>query len=164
MIGFIALGRIFGGFLFKFLKWEKVLIVYFIIGIALIGITALSLKQNGSYELSSNISLLSIPWQSYSIPVLGFLIGPVIPLINSSALTCLPKYMHAEMITLMVIISALASCFASRLLGGMFTWVGGQMAFNLITLIPLAILLISVIPYSIVLKKTEENLQLQEKE
>ena len=61
------------------------------------------------------------------------------------------KYMHAEMITLIVVISAIAS----RLMGGMFTLIGGQNAFDLITIAPLIILLVCIIPYSLTLKKTE---------
>jgi MFS transporter, FHS family, glucose/mannose:H+ symporter len=155
MIGFIAFGRILGGVILKFVKWQFVFAFNFICGIVLICVTFVFLRQGVTAVNSTG--LLNLPWEAWSLPLLGFFIAPVIPILNSSILTSLPKIYHTCMITIMVVVSAVGSSFASRLVGGMFTWVGGAMAFGIITVIPLFILLIFILPYTKALLYSEKT-------
>ena len=157
MIAFIAIGRILFGVVLKYVKWQTVFIVNFICGIILITITAISL-HNG-VNTAGVQTIFQAPLVAFSLPLLGFFIAPVIPTLNSTILTSVPKLHHTAMISIMVIISSLASSFASRLVGGMFTWFGGQLAFDATTLIPLVILLLIILPYTKVLFRAEKKLK-----
>jgi len=157
MIAFIAVGRIIGGVVLKYVKWQLVFIVNFICGIVLLVITTISIRHG--VHTAGVYSIFQAPLVAFSLPLLGFFIAPVIPTLNSTILTTVPKFHHAAMISIMVIISSIASSIASRLVGGMFTWFGGQTAFDATTILPLLILLVIILPYTKVLFSAEKKLK-----
>jgi FHS family glucose/mannose:H+ symporter-like MFS transporter len=63
------------------------------------------------------------------MPMIGFLMAPIYPLINSVMLSSLEKHQHAAMTGLIVVFSALGGTTGSMLTGVVFEKFGGQQAF-----------------------------------
>jgi fucose permease len=80
------------------------------------------------------------PLAAYLIPLIGLLLAPIYPLINSVVLSSLPKPMHAAMTGLIIVFSALGGTLGSYITAHMFAAFDGIHAFYL-PLLPMALLL-----------------------
>ncbi|MES2797728.1 MAG: MFS transporter, partial [Bacteroidota bacterium] len=81
------------------------------------------------------------PIVAFIFPLIGFLISPIYPAINSLILNSLPKNKHGVMAGLIVIFSALGGTTGSLITGYIFEHFGGQSAFYF-SLIPMGILIV----------------------
>ena len=88
-------------------------------------------------------SVFDVPFAAYMLPLIGFFMAPIYPLLNSVMLSSLAKYKHAAMTGLIVVFSALGGTTGSIITGFVFDKFSGQHAFYL-TLVPIALLLITV--------------------
>lgn len=77
------------------------------------------------------------------LPLVGFFMAPIYPLLNSVMLSSLEKHKHAAMTGLIVVFSALGGTTGSIITGFVFDKFSGQHAFYL-TLLPIVLLLVSV--------------------
>ena len=73
-------------------------------------------------------------------PLIGLLMAPIYPVINSVALSSLPKPLHAAMTGLIVVFSALGGTLGSRITAIVFSRFDGIHAFYF-SLVPMALLL-----------------------
>lgn len=83
------------------------------------------------------------PLAAFLLPLVGLMMAPVYPVLNSVMLSALPKQQHAPMTGLIVVFSALGGTTGSVITGFVFESMGGTQAFYL-SLIPIAAILITL--------------------
>ena len=94
------------------------------------------------------------PLGAFVFPLIGFLLAPIYPAINSTILSSLPKHQHGPMSGLIVIFSALGGTTGSIITGNIFEAFGGKTAFYF-SLLPMGILLIALFIFNRLQKKTD---------
>ncbi len=150
----IALGRLYGTFIYKWLKWHTVFIINFILGLIFIIFVLFNTKSGIGAQATS---IFDLPLVAYCIPLFGFFIGPVYPTLISLIMTSHDKSMQSAIMCLIMIFGAVFDSFSARMVGGLFTYVGGIRAFEIYTIVPLIILLVLTIPYALFLKKRNKD-------
>ena len=144
-----AIGRFVAGIVLRKIHWLLVLIVCLVLAAILVLLVI---------PLASKLNVTSInhwsdaPVVAFIFPVIGLLLAPVYPAINSVILSSLPKRQHGPMSGLIVIFSALGGTTGSIITGNIFQAYGGQTAFYF-SLIPIGILIISLIFFNRLQKK-----------
>jgi MFS transporter, FHS family, glucose/mannose:H+ symporter len=134
-----AIGRFGAGVVLRKYHWYLVLTTCLIAAGALV-LVALPLAQNIGTQAVTGWA--SAPIAAFIFPLIGLLIAPIYPAINSQILSSLPVQKHATMTGLIVIFSALGGTLGSRITGTIFENFGGQSAFYFTSLIPLSILIV----------------------
>jgi fucose permease len=139
LAGSTALGRFFAGIMLKKLNWFYVIVGSLLLAAVLI-ILAMPLAKE---EAGKNIitGWLDAPLAAYVFPLVGLLLAPVYPAINSVILSSLPKPKHGVMSGLIIIFSAIGGTSGSLITGFIFEKYSGQTAFYF-TLVPIVILII----------------------
>lgn len=137
----LALGRLVAGQVLKHINWFFVLCGCLVAMASLIVIT-LPLTEN--LPTTTVKSLFDAPLAAFILPLIGFFMAPIYPVLNSVMLNALPKYQHAAMTGLIVVFSALGGTTGSMITGYVFENFSGQHAFYL-SLIPISLIFISVI-------------------
>ncbi|MCK8134326.1 sugar MFS transporter [Pseudoalteromonas sp. 2CM28B] len=137
----LALGRLVAGQVLKHINWFFVLCGCLVAMASLIIIT-LPLTEN--LPTTAVKSLFDAPLAAFILPLIGFFMAPIYPVLNSVMLNALPKYQHAAMTGLIVVFSALGGTTGSMITGYVFEHFSGQHAFYL-SLIPISLIFISVI-------------------
>jgi fucose permease len=102
---------------------------------------------------NSASSWLNAPLAAYIFPLIGLILAPIYPAINSVILSSLPKPKHGLMSGLIIIFSAIGGTTGSLVTGHIFDKYDGQTAFYF-TLVPIALLLIFLFLFSSLSKKT----------
>ena len=149
LAGSTALGRFLAGLVLKKMNWLYVLVGALLLA-ALLIIVAMPLAKT---ESGKNITgWLTAPIAAYIFPLIGLLLAPVYPAINSVILSSLPKPKHGVMSGLIIIFSAIGGTTGSLLTGYIFDKYGGQSAFYF-SLVPIMILLIALIVFNRLQKK-----------
>jgi len=144
-----ALGRFIAGFLLRKIHWLKVIIGCLLIAAILV---LLVIPLASRQHVSSINNWLEAPPVAYMFPLIGLLLAPVYPAINSVILSSLPLRQQGPMSGLIVIFSALGGTTGSIITGHIFESYGGQAAFYF-SLIPIAILIVSLIFFNRLQKK-----------
>ena len=145
-----AIGRFIAGIVLRKINWLGVLISCLILS-AILVIVALPLANNTNGVIVTGWS--TAPFATFIFPLIGFLIAPIYPAINSVILSSLPKKKHGYMSGLIVIFSALGGTTGSIITGNIFQDYGGQTAFYF-SLVPISILIILLVVFYKVQKKT----------
>ncbi len=140
LAGTTAIGRIGAGFVLKRIKWYRLLNVCVV---AMGALVLLALPLARDIASNSDVGWLTAPIAAYLIPMMGLLMAPIYPVINSVALTALPKTMHAAMTGLIVVFSALGGTLGSYITAQVFARVDGIHAFYF-SLVPTALLLLTL--------------------
>lgn len=138
LAGSTALGRFLAGMILKKLNWFFVLIACLLLAAALV-LVAMPLAETERGTTASG--WLSAPLAAYIFPLIGLLLAPVYPAINSVILSSLPKPRHGEMSGLIIIFSAIGGTTGSLITGYLFEKYGGQNAFYF-SLLPIGILIV----------------------
>jgi len=141
LAGAFALGRFLSGFFSKKFSWIYV-VSFCVIGFALSIILVLPLTHN--IHIDENTNWFNAPLPVYLFPLMGVLLAPIYPSINSVILASIPKYLHSSMSGLIVVFSAIGGTIGSMITGFVFQEFSGQEAFYL-SLIPLFLLIASAI-------------------
>ncbi|MDP4985174.1 MFS transporter [Pseudoalteromonas tunicata] len=136
----LALGRLVAGQMLRFIGWYQLLLGCLL---AMAALVLLVLPLTHHVDGSNINSLLDVPLAAYLLPLIGFFMAPLYPLLNSVMLSSLEQHQHAAMTGLIVVFSALGGTTGSIITGLVFDTLSGQHAFYL-TLIPISFLLISV--------------------
>lgn len=139
--GSLALGRLGGGILLRRIHWFRVLSVC-VVAMALLVLVALPLAAN--VQPRNGMTWWNAPPAAYVFPMIGLLMAPIYPAINSVVLSALPKARHAAMTGLIVVFSALGGTTGSFVTGQMFAHFDGSRAFYLL-LAPMAALLAALV-------------------
>lgn len=133
----LALGRLGASLVLKLLTPAQ------LARICLLGMAALVLISLPLAEPSPHVQAWwQAPLAAFLLPMIGVLMAPLYPMLNSAILSSLPTHQHAPMTGLIVLFSALGGSTGSLLTGLSFTHLGADLAFY-ITLLPTAMLLLS---------------------
>ncbi|MGC8522520.1 MAG: MFS transporter [Steroidobacteraceae bacterium] len=135
----IAIGRVVAGQLLRRVAWYPLLNAC-VVGMGLLIILTLPLARGVS---GGHFSWAHAPLAAYLIPLIGLLMAPIYPVINSVALSALPKPAHAAMTGLILVFSALGGTLGSRITAIVFARLGGIHAFYF-SLVPMTLLLSSL--------------------
>lgn len=133
-----ALGRFVAGFVLRKLNWFIAVIGCLILA-AILVILVMPLANASKDVIVTGWS--NAPFVAYVFPLIGFLLAPIYPAINSTVLSTLPKHQHAPMSGLIVVFSALGGTTGSIITGTIFQHFGGQTAFYF-SLVPISLLII----------------------
>ncbi len=147
-----AIGRFIAGIVLRKINWLSVIITCLILS-AILVLVALPLANNATGTIVTGWS--TAPLATFIFPLIGFLIAPIYPAINSVILSSLPKKKHGYMSGLIVIFSALGGTTGSIITGNIFQAYGGQAAFYF-SLVPICLLIILLIVFYRVQKKVNE--------
>jgi fucose permease len=145
-----AIGRFIAGFLLRKIHWLKVIISCLLLAAILV---VLVIPLASKVHISLIDSWLEAPFAAYMFPLIGLLIAPVYPAINSVILSSLPLKQQGPMSGLIVIFSALGGTTGSIITGHIFEAYGGQTAFYF-SLIPITILIICLVFFNRLQKKS----------
>ena len=148
-----AIGRFSAGFALQKIHWFAVLIVCLIAASVLV-LVAIPLAQNNGSEVTG---WGNAPLGAFVFPLIGLFIAPIYPAINSVILSTLPARQHGPMSGLIVIFSALGGTTGSIITGNIFEAYGGQTAFYF-SLVPIAILMVSLFFFNKIQKKSEAKI------
>ncbi len=132
----IAIGRVVAGQVLRRVAWYPLLNTC-VMGMGLLMILTLPLARGVT---SGHVGWLHAPLAAYLIPLIGFLMAPIYPVINSVALSALPKPAHAAMTGLILVFSALGGTLGSRITAIVFARFGGIHAFYF-SLVPMTLLM-----------------------
>ncbi len=150
LAGSTALGRFLAGIALKKLNWFYVLIGSLILAAVLV-LIAMPLAKNVTGSDTS--SWLNAPIAAYIFPLIGLILAPIYPAINSVILSSLPKPKHGLMSGLIIIFSALGGTTGSLITGHIFDAYDGQTAFYF-TLVPISLLIVCLFIFKAIQKKT----------
>ncbi|TAN17317.1 MAG: MFS transporter [Rhodanobacter sp.] len=137
LAGMTALGRIGAGVVLKRVRWH-VLLNACVVAMAVLVVLVLPLARG--VVARSDVGWFNAPLAAYLIPLLGLLMAPIYPVINSVALSSLPKPMHAAMTGLIVVFSALGGTLGSYITARVFASFDGIHAFYF-SLLPMSLIL-----------------------
>ena len=140
LAGMTAIGRIGAGIVLKRVKWHWLLNIC-VLSMGALVLLVLPMARDVSAQ--QQVGWLTAPIAAYLIPVIGLLMAPIYPVINSVALSSLPKPMHAAMTGLIVVFSALGGTLGSYITARVFAAFGGVQAFYF-SLVPMALLLLTL--------------------
>ena len=136
----LAIGRLLAGIVLSRVAWYPFMNVC-LLGMAGVMLLSLPLAEKVDETLIHNWT--DAPLAAYCVPLIGLLMAPIYPVINSVMLSALPKFQHAPMTGLIVVFSALGGTTGSMITGYIFELMGGQYAFYL-SLIPIGALMIAL--------------------
>jgi fucose permease len=140
LAGTTALGRIGAGLVLKRVPWYVLLNVC-VLAMGLLVVVTLPLASQVSAR--PGVGWFNAPVAAYVIPLIGLLMAPIYPVINSVALSSLPKPLHAAMTGLIVVFSALGGTLGSRITAIVFSRFDGIHAFYF-SLVPMVLLLLTL--------------------
>jgi len=140
LAGATALGRIGAGVLLKRIRWHLLLNAC-VIAMGLLVLLVLPLASHSGR--SASLGWSDAPVAAYLIPLIGLLMAPIYPVINSVALSSLPKPLHASMTGLILVFSALGGTLGSRITAIVFSRFDGVHAFYF-SLLPMFLLLLTL--------------------
>ncbi len=149
LAGSTALGRFLAGLVLKKLNWFYTLVGSLLLA-ALLVLIAMPLAKNETGRVVTG--WLDAPVAAYIFPLIGLLLAPVYPAINSVILSSLPKPKHGVMSGLIIIFSAIGGTTGSLLTGYIFDKYSGQTAFYF-SLVPIGILIICLAVFKRLQKK-----------
>ena len=136
----LAVGRLLAGAILRHVNWYPFLNVCLVL---MAGLILLSLPLAQKVAPDSVTSLWHVPLAAMLFPMIGLLMAPLYPVINSVMLSALPRHQHAPMTGLIVVFSALGGTTGSIITGHIFAALGGQQAFFM-SLLPVGIILITL--------------------
>lgn len=146
----LAIGRLLAGLVLRVIHWYVLLNICLVVMgltiIVLLPLTELSSTQNVT-------SIFDAPLVAYLLPLIGLMMAPIYPVLNSVMLSSIERSQHAAMTGLIVIFSALGGTTGSIITGFSFQAFGGQTAFYL-SLIPMGLIFISLYFFKTATQKT----------
>lgn len=136
----LAVGRLLAGAILRRVNWYPFLNTCLVLMAVLV---ILSLPLAEKVPDGSVSSIWHVPGAALLFPLIGLLMAPLYPVLNSVMLSALPRRQHAPMTGLIVVFSALGGTTGSIITGYIFDAIGGQRAFFL-SLIPIGLILITL--------------------
>jgi len=136
----LAVGRLTAGAVLTRMNWYPFLNIC-LVGMAVVMLLSLPLAENVTGAEITSWS--DAPLAAFLIPLIGLMMAPIYPVINSVMLSALPNEQHASMTGLIVVFSALGGTTGSIVTGFIFDAVGGQQAFYL-SLFPISALVVTL--------------------
>lgn len=134
----VACGRFLAGVALRRIPWFPVLVACLL---ATAGLMLAALSFVGGAGGTVVMGWTDVPATALILPLTGFFLGPVYPILNSIILNTLPAREHGPMSGLSVIFSAFGSSIGTVALGYLFQAHGGSFAYYF-SLFPLGALLV----------------------
>lgn len=150
-----AVGRFLAGIVLRKTSWFMVLVICLVAAAVLIFVAIPLAQQAGSQPITG---WGNAPIAAFIFPLIGLLIAPIYPAINSVILSTLPARMHGAMSGLIVIFSALGGTTGSIITGHIFGAYGGETAFYF-SLLPIAILLVCLFFFNRIQQKSNTKIE-----
>lgn len=148
LAGSIALGRLLAGWVLQRVKWITLLMGCIIIAGTLILVAMPIIKDfEASYQGNGIEKLADVPMVAFIFPLIGLVLAPIYPALNSVILSALPKPKHGYMAGLIIVFSAIGGSLGSVITGIVFQDYGGSTAFYF-SLVPMALLLIAMFAFN----------------
>ncbi|MFN8358248.1 MAG: MFS transporter [Spirosomataceae bacterium] len=138
-----AVGRFLSGILVQRINWLYLLLGCLLLAGGLVLIT-IPLAQQASGATITGWT--DAPLAAFVFPIIGLLIAPIYPTINSLILSKLPVRQHGTMSGLIVVFSALGGTTGSIITGHIFEAYGGETAFYF-SLVPMTLLMVLLFFY-----------------
>jgi MFS transporter, FHS family, glucose/mannose:H+ symporter len=132
-----AIGRFLAGIVLQKIDWFVALTGCLI---AAAGLVLLAIPLAQGIDASQATGWGNMPVAAYIFPMIGLLLAPIYPAINSLILNKLPIQKHGLMSGLIIVFSALGGTTGSLITGNIFQHFGGENAFYF-SLIPITILI-----------------------
>jgi MFS transporter, FHS family, glucose/mannose:H+ symporter len=148
-----AVGRFSAGVVMRRFHWFSVIATCLVLAAVLV-LVVLPLANGAQGKVYTGWG--DAPLAAFIFPLIGSLLAPIYPAINSLILSSLPKSKHATMASLSVVFSALGGTLGSMITGRIFESFGGQNAFYC-SLIPLSLLLIALFLFNKLIKNTPKQ-------
>ena len=136
----LAAGRLSAGLVLRRLDWYRLLNIC-VVGMAILIVLTMPLAKG--IVPDPELTWARAPVAAFILPMIGLLMAPIYPAINSVILSSLPRERHAAMAGLIVVFSALGGTTGSFVTGQAFARFGGEIAFYL-PLVPMAVILIAL--------------------
>ena len=136
----LALGRLMAGQILRFVNWYPFLNIC--LGLMMINILA-TMPLTQGINSSAITSIFEAPFAAFLLPLVGLMMAPLYPVLNSVMLSNLDKDKQASMTGLIVIFSALGGTTGSMITGLLFEKMGGEQAFYM-SIIPMILLTITL--------------------
>ncbi|WOH36519.1 MFS transporter [Thalassotalea fonticola] len=136
----LAIGRLLAGQILRYINWYPFLNGCLVMMVMII-LLILPLTSDLPNQPVTNV--FNAPIAAYLLPLIGLIMAPVYPVLNSVMLSSLERSKHAAMTGLIVIFSALGGTTGSIITGFIFAEFGGQRAFYM-SIVPMALILISL--------------------
>ncbi|GHV25647.1 MFS transporter [Spirochaetia bacterium] len=136
LAGSTAAGRFLAGLVLKKLNWFTTLFLCLILATILV-LVAIPLAQKTTGQPITGWA--TAPIAAFIFPMIGLLIAPIYPAINSVILSTLSVEKQGVMSGLIIIFSALGGTTGSLITGNIFQYYGGTQAFYF-SLVPITIL------------------------
>lgn len=155
LAGSTALGRFFAGLVLKKLNWLIVLISCLLLAAALV-LVAIPLAEKSTGQAITGWT--TAPVAAFVFPMIGLLLAPIYPAVNSVILSTLPTKQHGLMSGLIIIFSALGGTTGSIITGNIFEHYDGKQAFYF-SLIPMAILVVCLFLFNRLQRKEKNSIQ-----
>jgi len=138
-----ALGRFTAGMVLRKFDWLRVLLTGLLLAA---GLVLIALPLAGNSGGAAITTWAAAPLAAFVFPLIGFLIAPVYPAINSVILSALPKHVHGAMAGLIVVFSALGGTSGSIITGTLFEHLGGRTAFYF-SLVPIGAIVVTLVMF-----------------
>ncbi|MDZ4071794.1 MAG: MFS transporter [Sediminibacterium sp.] len=155
LAGSTALGRFFAGLVLKKLNWLIILISCLLLAAALV-LVAIPLAEKTTGQPITGWA--TAPIAAFVFPMIGLLLAPIYPAVNSVILSTLPTKQHGLMSGLIIIFSALGGTTGSIITGNIFEHYDGKQAFYF-SLIPMAILIVCLFLFNRLQRKEKNSIQ-----
>lgn len=153
LAGSTAVGRFLAGLVLKKLNWLIVLSSCLLLAAALV-LVAIPLAEKTTGQPITGWA--TAPIAAFIFPMIGLLLAPIYPAVNSVILSTLPVKQHGLMSGLIIIFSALGGTTGSIITGNIFEHYDGKQAFYF-SLIPMAILIVCLFLFSRLQKKEKSS-------
>jgi len=154
LAGSMALGRFLAGVSLKKFKWVFVLSICLLLAAGIVLVTMPTIKQFiDSYKGNGITALKDVPLIAFVFPLIGLVIAPIYPAINSVILSSLPKQAHGLMAGIIIFFSAIGGSTGSLITGNIFQHYGGQTAMYF-SMIPILVLIVLLVIFNRLQKKS----------
>ncbi len=147
----LCIGRFLGALSMKKISWVKLLFFTLIISFVIFVIAVFVSTQVSNRGISYT-DWANLPFAALLIPIAGLFIAPIYPTICSTIVSAQPSRLHSSMAGVILLFSALGGTIGSRIVGTLFDQFGGLTAIKA-PLIPIIVLVVLLIPYSVKIKR-----------
>lgn len=137
----LAVGRLGAGVIVRRTGWYWLLVACLVAMVALI-LVALPLAAGHHGAVTR---WQDAPLAVYLLPMIGLVMAPIYPALNSAILSAMPQRDQPGMIGLIVVFSALGGTTGSLIVGRTFAALGGTTAFYLLTIPALVLIALTTI-------------------
>ena len=148
--GSAAVGRVLAGLALRKFNWLPVLITCLLIAGSLITLSLLFADVTGKGPVTG---WGNAPLAAFLVPLVGMVVGPIYPVVNSVVLSSLEPHMHGAMSGLIMVCSAIGGTAGAVVTGVIFRFYGGTTAFYW-TLVPMVALILWLLGLSRLQRKS----------